>query len=107
MELCAQIRRSETDNYCNLPNPTNKKELQRVIGMFSYYAQWLPHFLEKIKLFDIRKQFPIGEKILKNFMSVKNELTSEALQIIEENVLFVVKTDASDNAISASLNQYN
>ena len=31
----------------NLPNSTNTKELQLVIGMFSYYAQWLLQFSEK------------------------------------------------------------
>ena len=33
----------------NLPNASNKKELQRVIGMFSYYAQWSPQFSEKMR----------------------------------------------------------
>ena len=33
----------------DLPLPSNAKELQRVIGMISYYAQRIPQFSEKIK----------------------------------------------------------
>ena len=28
-----------------LPAPTNSKELQRIVGIFSYYARWLPKFI--------------------------------------------------------------
>ena len=90
----------------NLPNPTNKKELQ-VINMFSYYAQLLPQFLEKLRPLILEKQFPMGEKALNAFKSLKDKLVSAALQIIDENVPFVVETDVSDNAISASLNQHD
>ena len=55
----------------NLPNPTNKKELQRVIGMFSYYAQWLPQFSEKVRPLILEKQFPMGEKALNAFKSLQ------------------------------------
>ena len=72
--------------------------------MFSYYAKWLLQFLEKIKLLILGKQFPVGEKAPKAFMSLKNELTSATLQSIDENVSFVI---SSDNAISALLNQHN
>ena len=83
----------------NLPNPTNKKELQRVIGMFSYYAQWLPQFSEKVRPLIFEKSFPMSEKAQNALKSLKDKLVSAALQIIDENVLFVVETDASDNAI--------
>ena len=47
----------------NLPNPTRKEEVQRVIGMFSYYAQWLLQFSEKRKPLILEKQFSMGEKL--------------------------------------------
>ena len=43
---------------------------------------------------------------MKAFKSRRNKLTSAAFEIIED-VLFVVETDASQNAISASLNQHD
>jgi len=32
-----------------LPVPNTGKELQRLVGIFAYYAQWFPCFSEKIK----------------------------------------------------------
>ena len=61
----------------------------------------------KSKTFDIRKTISYGEKPLNAFKSLKDKLVSAALQIIDKNVPFVVETDASDNAISASLNQHD
>ena len=55
----------------------------------------------------LEKQFLIGEKALKAFKSLKYKLASAALQVIDKNLAFVVETDASDNAISASLNQHD
>ena len=49
----------------------------------------------------------MGEKALNAFKSLKNKLVSAAPQIIDENVPFVVETDALDNAISVSLNQHD
>jgi hypothetical protein len=31
------------------PPPENARTLQRVVGMFAYYAKWIPHFSDKIK----------------------------------------------------------
>ena len=53
----------------------------------------------KSKTFDIRKTISYG-------LTLKNKLVSGALKIIDKNVPFVVETEASDNAISASLNQH-
>ena len=90
-----------------LPIPTNAKELSRVVGIFSYYAQWLPKFSEKIKPLIIAKNFPLDEKDVEVLNLLKNDLASAALQIIDESIAFVTETDASENAISATLNQNN
>ena len=37
--------------------------------------------------------------------TLKQDLTSAALKVIDEKLPFVLETDASDNAISATLNQ--
>ena len=55
----------------------------------------------------LEKPFLMGKKALKAFMSLKNELTSGTLQIIDENVHFAMETDASNNATCALLNQRN
>jgi len=33
----------------DIPVPCNAKELQRMLGMFSYYTKWIPRYSEKIK----------------------------------------------------------
>jgi len=39
-----------------LPNPVNAKALQRIIGMFACYAQWIPRYSEKVKpLLDVKR----------------------------------------------------
>ena len=91
----------------NLPIPTTTKELQRAIGMFSYYAQWIPQFSEKIKPLILVSQFPINDKAKQALESLKDDLVSATLRVIDENAPFVIETDASNNAISASLSQEN
>ena len=44
-----------------LPVPSNNKELQRVVEMFSYYAQWMPHFSEKLKPLVGIGKFPLTD----------------------------------------------
>ena len=44
----------------NLPNPTNKKELQRVIGMFFVLCAMVASIFGKSKTFDIRKTISYG-----------------------------------------------
>ena len=87
-----------------LPTPTNAKELSRVVGIFSYYAQWLPKFSGKIKPLIVAKNFPLSEKDVQVLNLLKNDLASAALQITDESIPFVIETDASKNAISATLN---
>ena len=89
----------------NLPTPTCSKSLKRVIGMFSYYARWIQSFSDKIKLLNSATHFPLNQSEVNVFESLKTELAEAAMQAIDENVPFTVETDASDFAISATLNQ--
>ena len=75
--------------------------------MFSYYAQWLPKFLEKIKPLINATAFPLPNEVLLALKTLKNNLATATLSVINEQLPFVIETGASDNAISASLNQQN
>ena len=88
-----------------LPNPDTLKAQQRVVGFFAYYAQWIAHYSDKIKPLVINKVFPLSDDALKAFNMLKSELASVSLGVLNENLPFVVETDASDVAISATLNQ--
>ena len=85
--------------------PCNKNALRRVLGMFAYYARWIDSFATKVRPLAEAKTFPLTGSALATFVSLKSELRNSALQSIDESLLFVVECDASDGAISATLNQ--
>ena len=89
----------------NFPPPSNYKALRRVFGMFAYYAKWINCFAHKFRPLADAKEFPLSANSLNAFNLLKNELSSAALQSIDDCLPFLVEYDASDVAISATLNQ--
>ena len=87
------------------PPPTNVGSLRRVVGMFAYYAKWIPNFSDKIQPLVNGTSFPLDESDLSAFVLLKNELESATLQSIDESQPFVVECDASEGCVSATLNQ--
>ncbi|XP_076803121.1 uncharacterized protein LOC143447076 [Clavelina lepadiformis] len=75
------------------PLPQNKKALQRLLG-----------FLASCLTIRIQS-FPLSEDAEQAFHQLLTELATTSLQSIDETTPFVVECDASDVAISASLNQ--
>ena len=51
------------------------------------------------------KSFPLNDSQINDFQNLKKQIAGAALQSIDENMPFVVECDASDVAISATLNQ--
>ena len=88
----------------DMPVPCNAKGLQRMLGVFSYYAKWIPHYSEKIKPLVVLKKFPLNDEALHALTTLKTDLSSAKLGVIDEDLPFTLETDASDNAISATLN---
>ncbi len=74
--------------------------------MFAYYAKWILQFSDKIRPLEDKTSFPLSMKALSSFNSFKDKLAQVALSPIDEDIPFVVECDASDRAISASLNQH-
>ena len=87
------------------PPPSNVPSLRRALGMFAYYAKWIPQFSDKIRPLADTTSFPLDKEALASFNALKDELARVALSPIDEDIPFVVECDASDVAISASLNQ--
>ena len=87
------------------PPPTNFKLLHRVLGMFAYYAKWINCFADKIRPLADVKSFPLNAKALEAFNVLKSNLQNATLKSIDESKPFVVECDASDIAVSATLNQ--
>ena len=88
-----------------LPPPRSMQSLKRVLGLFAYYAKWIPNFSKKTQQLKISKQFSLKSDVLKDFEDLKNDIATATLASIDEKLPFVVECDASDRTISATLNQ--
>ena len=88
-----------------MPIPNNAKALRRVIGMFAYYARWIPKYSDIVRPLLLAKNFPLTNEQVEAFQSLISLLSQATLQGIDENLPFTVETDASNNCLSATLNQ--
>ena len=84
--------------------PYDIPSLHRTLGMFAYYSKWIPSIANKACPLINNKSFPIKEEALSAFNSLKDE-QSATLSSIDESIPFVVECDASEIAVSATLNQ--
>ena len=87
------------------PPPSSAKSLQRALGLFAYYSKWVPNFSDRIGRLKNAKTFPLNEEELADFESLKDAIGAATLQAIDETIPFTVECDASDIAVSATLNQ--
>lgn len=88
-----------------LPIPKDLPSLNRALGMFAYYAFWIPQYSDKVHPLSRATTFPLHHEACVAFDSLKASLAQATLGAIDEHLPFTVETDASDIAISASLNQ--
>ena len=84
--------------------PTTNKELQRLIGLFAYYARWIQSYSDKIPPL-IKPTLPLSKDALFVFVVLKQALASAALHPMNNTLTLTVETDASDFAIAGTLNQ--
>ena len=84
--------------------PITNKELQRLIGLFAYYARWIPSYSDKIRPL-IKSTLPLSSDALFSFDVLKQALASAALHPIDNTLPLTVETDASNFAIAGTLNQ--
>ena len=90
-----------------LPIPTDKKTLERSIGLFAYYSKWIPSFSDKIKPLVNCKSFPMSQIAIRAFTDLKRIIGAAVITAIDDKFPFTVETDASDVAIAATLKQDN
>ena len=88
-----------------LPLPTNVQSLRRTLGLFAYYAKWIPKLSSKIQSLANAKEFSLSTQAENAFNAVSTELEVASLNPIDEAMPFVVECDASESTISATLNQ--
>ena len=89
----------------NLSVPRDSKSLNRCLGLFSYYSQWIPEFSNCIKPLTCCKSFPLSPEAVTTFDSLKKIVEEAFVTAIDETIPFEVETDASDVALAATLSQ--
>ena len=89
----------------DLPEPTDSASLKRILGMFSYYSNWIYQFSKKIEPLTKTECFPLSTDARKSFIELKQDIANSVLCSINEEDPFVIETDASDHAIAATLSQ--
>ena len=89
----------------DLPPLQTKKELKQILGLFSYYSQWINNFSAKIRPLISNINYPLNCEALDAFNLLKRDIANATLRSIDESLPFLVETDASDYAIAATLSQ--
>jgi len=84
--------------------PSTQRELQRVLGIFSYYAKWVKDFSKIVQPL-LSNVFPLSIDALSAFESIKKRIKDACLAPILEEVPFVLETDASDTTLAGTLLQ--
>nr|XP_026689430.1 uncharacterized protein zf(cchc)-8 isoform X4 [Ciona intestinalis] len=88
-----------------LPPPKSSKELKRIVGMFAYYARWIPQYSKSAGPLLQCQSFPLTAEALRSFNELKSNLVKASLGAIQDDLPFEVESDASDYAIAAILSQ--
>ena len=89
----------------DLPLPSSPKPLQRALGLFAYYAKWVPNFSDRVSTLKNVKTFPMEKQAVSDFKQLKQAIAKATLKAIDDTIPFTVECDASEVAISATLNQ--
>mgnify|MGYP000144425158 CR=1 FL=1 len=72
---------------------------KRVLGMFSYYSQWIPIYSKLIQPLITNDTFPMPPGVVTAFESIKKAIENSVITTIDSEIPLVVETDASDNTI--------
>ncbi|GCB63043.1 hypothetical protein scyTo_0000108 [Scyliorhinus torazame] len=88
-----------------LPLPHCPKDLKRCLGFFSYYAQWVPNYADKAHPLIQSTVFPLRAEAHQAFNRIKADNAKAVMHVVDETLPFQVESDASDVALTATLNQ--
>ncbi|XP_065642651.1 uncharacterized protein LOC136074274 [Hydra vulgaris] len=93
----------------NMPEPRSLKELNRMIGLFAYYAKWIHNCTAlALPLTQARDNFPtkgLTPHAKEAIKILKNKLVEACLASPYLKVSLTIETDASDSALEGTLLQ--
>ena len=94
----------------NFSQPKNRKEVERFIGLASYYRKFIPKFSKLThnmnKLNSKNVEFAFNEKCIEEFNTLRKMLSSYPLiHHPDTSKPFILHTDSSNEGLGASLSQ--
>ncbi len=89
----------------NLPLPQDPAALQRALGLFSYYSRWVDKYSDKVRPLIGTPDFPLSSECSVAFEDIKRMIANACVVCPNSTETLVLESDASDFALSASLNQ--
>lgn len=87
------------------PVPQTSKALRRCVGLFAYYAKWVPNYSKKIRPLIESDTFPLSSEAMDAFRLIKDDIARSVITVVDTELPFVLETDASDKAIAGTLLQ--
>ena len=101
---------AKVNKITKMPSPVDRKQLQSLYGMFSYYRRFLKNFASisapLSSLLSTRRDFVWNAQAQRALEELKKLLVDGAvLAAVDENLPFLVDTDASAYGIGAVLSQ--
>ena len=105
-----QIDNNKIQSILEFPKPKNIKQLQRLIGMASWYRRFIPHFAEIIeplnRLLKKNKKWDWGTEQTEAFEKIKELLTSVPILTCPDfSQPFQLETDTIGTGLGAVLTQ--
>ena len=88
----------------DLPVPHDPDSLKRAMGLFSYYAKWVPKFSDMVRPL-VDPEFPLQNDAITAYNNLKTCIEGSCVVCPNAEEQLVLESDASDFAVSASLNQ--
>ena len=76
----------------SLPIPKDSNSLQRTLGLFSYYAVWIPRYSDKIAPLRGKKMFPLSGEEVTAFETIKYDIGKSILYSPDDGVPLTVET---------------
>ena len=88
-----------------ISSSVDSRSMSRCLGLFSYYSQWIPRLSDRIKPIASCKKFPLPPPAVEAFQSLRKTIEDAVVTAVDETIPFEVETDASEVALTATLNQ--
>ena len=88
-----------------LPPPNDIKSQKQVVGLFSHYSKLIRPYWKRGRPLNQNRTFPIEDKALEAFLALKKDVYNPVVCTIDKSKPFELETDASEFALTATLNQ--